>query len=847
MTVLFQRKRPSKKWLGLLLCCAVLTTVIIFHRSIAVKSIEYFTQSHNISVNCLSFTLDWQLNIDIQQMCLTSPKGNLVIHNAIWQPWSNVLSIEQLKIIHLEQLASANQLTEATKSSPQKYTINLSDSLPKLNISSLTIDSFVLLQPLQLSVDSISHNKLNITGDVNASIEIDSNTVVGNVEWHLSDLAKWLPQAQKFFQDNAKQLQDAALDTAQIKTKVTFDGLTFHADNSLDITSVLHVSNCPIDAVLTGNVLVDVSLNSPNINLDLSQLSNNISMVNCPLITDYFANDDIPQLSFTFPQKITISQTQVELGELRIIDRRNTYRSITLKALNYKTTGELEADYSTSIKQALKSKHIQGGMLDLQGMGKLTVDLSTLPTEETKLPINFKITNSSNQLVVNDLQMHSLFIGKLTMDFSIHNNASKQLELKGNINSQDIQVGTVKLAKTNSVFSITGEDFNDLQVSLDNQFSQISHPEFSLQNLANHLDLNIQQFDTLNFSGYSTITKLKAQNIKLLPIDLEHNGQASLANMTVSSGHTLDFKQGFSIQLEQQQYQVKAHINQQDITKLQHIISQLENAPLIKEGYLSASIAFTLPKQGEPFFAQGKTDFQGVSIKYQDYLLNNLTYQAPLTFDSAGLQLDESTLHIDSIDAGISIEKFQALVIAKDSVFRLKQIHGEIFNGKFSSSQLWLDGREQAFDITFQGMDLSQVVALQQQPGIKITGSIDGDLPMVMDTHGISIDKGWASSLSGGKLSILGNPSFDAIKVQQPELALLENFDFSQLKSKIKLDPDGWVFFDFALKGTNPDKKRSVNLNYSHQENIFALLESIRIVKSVENSIEQKTTQGKKK
>ena len=63
----------------------------------------------------------------------------------------------------------------------------------------------------------------------------------------------------------------------------------------------------------------------------------------------------------------------------------------------------------------------------------------------------------------------------------------------------------------------------------------------------------------------------------------------------------------------------------------------------------------------------------------------------------------------------------------------------------------------------------------------------------------------------------------------------------------MKFTPDGWVFLDLALHGKNPDKKQNVNFNYSHQENIFALLESIRLVKSVENKIEQKITQGDKK
>jgi hypothetical protein len=55
------------------------------------------------------------------------------------------------------------------------------------------------------------------------------------------------------------------------------------------------------------------------------------------------------------------------------------------------------------------------------------------------------------------------------------------------------------------------------------------------------------------------------------------------------------------------------------------------------------------------------------------------------------------------------------------------------------------------------------------------------------------------------------------------------------------------VFFDFSIKGNNPDEKRGVNFNYNHQQNLFSLLELKRLVKSVENKIEQKTIQGDKK
>ncbi|PKG97221.1 YdbH domain-containing protein [Paraglaciecola sp. MB-3u-78] len=844
MTSMFRLKRPSNKLIATLLVVTVLAIVFFYRRPIAIKSIEHFAKPYGLYISCLDFSLDWRFNLNVNQACVTFPKGEILVRNAMWQPWSNVLSIEQLKVKHVEQLATDNKVEKELPREEQPKKINLPDALPKLSISSIEIDSFELLHPLHVSVNTISSNEFRITGDVNASVKIHQNTLVGNLVWSLSDLTKWIPQAQKLSEDNPAILTELALDESKIQTSLTFDGEVISADSSLDITSQFHVSNCPIDAAIKGNVLVDVDVSSFDISLDLTQLSNDISVVNCPLLQEYFTEDDLPQLSFVFPQTIAINKTHINLPTLQIVDKSNTHRSIVLNDVNYKTTGELEVSYKIVLKQLITTKQITAEMFDLQAQGKLSTNLSAQASE---LPTSFKITNDNNRLVVKNVKMDTLLIGNLSSEFSFHDTQTKQLQMKGVVNSSTIKMGELKLAKTSSDFSLSGASFNDLHLSVDNQFFNTVHPELKIQKITNHIDVNIKQLETLSFSGNSTVTKLLTQNINFMPINMTHTGQASLANITLSSQHDVSLENNFIVQLTHQQAEVKVQINQQDISRLQKIISQLQDALLIKEGKLSANIELTLPQDGEAFIATGQANVQGVSAKYQDYVLNNISYQTPLTFDSAGLQLAESTLHIDSIDAGVRMTQLEGNVIAQNSVFRLKQVQGEIFNGTFLLGDLWLDGREQQFNINIQHIDLAQVVALQQQPGIQITGNIDGNMPFIMDEQGIRIEDGRVSSLAGGKLTIIDNPSFDSIKVQQPELALLENLDFTQLESKVKFTPDGWVFFDFALQGINPDKKQSVNFNYSHQENIFSLLESIRLVKAVENKIEQKLTQGDKK
>jgi hypothetical protein len=764
MTVFFWRGRPSRKLIATLLFFTVLVTVFFFRHIIIVKSIEYFAKPYDLNVTCLKFSFDWKLNLTVKQACITSPISTVEVNEAIWQLGSNFLSIQQIKIKHLKHLFSDKEVHKQLLGQRQQVKINLPDSLPfftKLHISRLEIDSYELLQPLNLSVNSVSGNELNIAGDVNASVKMYPNSLLVNITWKLSDLTKWISQVKNHFQDNRGLLKDLTSNESNIKTNLTFDGKVINLDSHLDMVSRIYISKCPIDAIIKGDLLVDVDISRHHISLDLNQLSSDVSVDDCPLLQDYFAADNLPLISFAFPQKITINKTQINLPELHILDKQNTERSIIFDTLNYKKTGELQ--------------------------------------------------------------------------------------LKGTINSSDMKMGSVNIAKISSDFSLSGESVNDLKLIIDNQISQLDYPDFSVQNVTNHMDMNITELETLNFSGESAVTNLVVQNINLLPVTVSHKGQANLVTMTLSSQHDIQLKQGFLVELEQHQTNLEVHINQQNIINLQNIISQMKNAMTVTQGKLSANIIFTLPQEDAHFPAQGKAYFYGVSLKYQDYRLNNMTYQTPLTFDSAGLQLDESTLHIDSIDAGVTLQQIKANVIAKNSILRLTQVQGNIFNGEFLLGDLWLDGREQQFNINIQNIDLAQVVALQKQPGIKITGKIDGDMPFIIGKQGIRVDNGWVSNLTGGKLTIIDNPSFDSIKLQQPKLALLENLEYTQLESNVKFTPDGWVFFDFALQGNNPDKKQSVNFNYSHQENIFSLLESIRLVKSIENKIEQKIIQGDKK
>ncbi|WP_289028042.1 YdbH domain-containing protein [uncultured Paraglaciecola sp.] len=853
MTRFFERTWTAKTLPTFFLLIILVICAFIFKRPLAVKSIEYFTDSHNITIQCLDFSFALPFKLKVQEACVSSPMGELSIENMTWQLWTNDLAIEEIHINH------SNAATSDIKASSEQKAerLSLPQSLPRLNITSLYINSDVLVQPIKLTVKSVAETKVKITGDLSATIQVNPSYLTTDIEWRLSDLKKFIPQIQEWVRSKPELLKKAALDQAIISTLLTFDGQTLHSQNALNISSNIAIKNCPIDFVLAGTLITDINLVDFSFEIDVNQLTNQVSLENCSLVHTYLADGDSPQLSLLIPTPFTLSGNEIKIPKLSIIDLQSTnevdiIRLLELVNLSYKTAGNLEVGYQFTLKQPIESQttsmtNLSAEMVDFQGVGKLNVDLSNFKNPNAANTINFNITDNKQQLRIKNLQSKALALAEVTSGFTFDSNAANSLEMSGNIHISQAKLDTINIDQARSNFVVSGKHYNDLQLSLDSHLVQLQDTGFNLQNFSNHLDLNITDLDSMSVTGQSNLTSLAIQNINFQPINITHLAQVNLQSEELSSQHYVNLEQDFMLEVTQKQAKVNIGIPEQAISRLNNTLAQIIHTLEINQGKLSASLDITLPLDSQELMAKGQASIQNLSVKYQDYLVNNINYLTPVTYNSAGLQLSNANLYIDSIDVGLTISDITASVSSKNTVLGLQKVKGNIFEGEFLIPNLWLDGREQQFNVNLSNIELAEVVALQQQPGIKITGKVSGNLPMYINQQGLMVDNGWLSSLTGGKLTINNNPSFDSIKMQQPELALLENLEFTQLDSKVKFSPDGWVFFDIALKGNNPDKNQSVNFNYSHEENLYSLLESIRLVNAVGDTIEQKINQGDKK
>ena len=413
------------------------------------------------------------------------------------------------------------------------------------------------------------------------------------------------------------------------------------------------------------------------------------------------------------------------------------------------------------------------------------------------------------------------------------------------LHSNDVQV-----VKLNNQIQVLGDNVDDLQFILGTQLDAIQLEGIKLSKVNNQLNTKLLKRNSAEFSGQTKATNLVIEMadkpLLLKTLSFEHQGKTGFTLDNSFSHHKILLENSLKAEVEQQQQHLSLLVEQQNVTDLQPLIRQLSPDLTLTQGKLNARVVTTLNSQNSELDVAADVKLDDVSGRYAEYLFSGLSSQSPISISSAGLQLGASTLRLNLLNVGLPIEHITATLLTQNTALKLENINGNTLGGQFRLKDVWLDGREQHFDVVLENIDLAQIVALQDQPGISITGHIGGKLPVSSNKQALGIEEGKVVSQGGGVLTIKGNPAFDSIKQQQGELGFLENYHFSQLASKVTLKPDGWLYLDLAFYGQNPDKKQAVNFNYTHQENLFTLLKTLRVTNNIQDKIEQNISKGAK-
>ena len=229
--------------------------------------------------------------------------------------------------------------------------------------------------------------------------------------------------------------------------------------------------------------------------------------------------------------------------------------------------------------------------------------------------------------------------------------------------------------------------------------------------------------------------------------------------------------------------------------------------------------------------------FDGVSLSSElDYLL---------TDNKLIINQDKQQLKIANLFVGIPVQSLQLDAQVNAGKPLVDHFKARLLGGRIDFDDFNLSPPSQTL-VNISGVSLSEVMKYSAYPEIKSKAIIDGVLPLSLTSQGPNITNGVVFARPpGGYIKVPENTVIKAMGRGNPAFSytmqLLSNFQFDTLQGGIGYTADGEGDFKIELKGISPNISgtQAITFNYSHQENILKLLESLRFNDQLVQQIEE--------
>jgi len=211
-------------------------------------------------------------------------------------------------------------------------------------------------------------------------------------------------------------------------------------------------------------------------------------------------------------------------------------------------------------------------------------------------------------------------------------------------------------------------------------------------------------------------------------------------------------------------------------------------------------------------------------------------------------------IDLKHLDSGVTTSDISTRLALKTTdtgalpMLAVQGLHGEIFGGSFSSDNFIFDlnKNKNHFKINATDIDLAAIVETQQLESIKVTGRVDGTIPVEINEQGILIQHGaLINGVRAGTIHYSPGAGTEQLK-QNPLTAValdaLKDFRYSHLYADVNFTPEGTLTVNLQLKGTSPelDTDRPVHLNINTEQNLITLLKSLRYAQGISDNIDNR-------
>ena len=747
---------------------------------------QYFLDS-DTKLTCLDYQLTSFSHLNIHRACVELNQLTLVATVVRYAPFKKTLAAERVEVTVKQ--TEHNPPADLTASNTAFV---LPDNLPDISIDNLVLYSEILNTPVHLSVQQTQKHRFDIisSGDVSpalierGSIEFSGNEITAQIHWSPSVAFDMIHFDQ--------QLKDTlAFDQALIISQLTLSSEMLASSHKLGPVLKLSHADCTVALATNGTVDFNYFLNKSEGEIAPSQTLIHADFSPCNPITQRLGKVKNKQLNLTFNGVVSIEDKTLSLPSL-------TLRSVAKDFLTAQFT-------------------------DIETTGPNEISFNALVT--AKMPE----------------------VGLFNTDLSLHKQGPA-IQVSGLISSAKVLLADNQLenAEAHYSFNLVIEDTPRGEGQVKFNADKLIATHMGLANITSELDILLAP--NTQISGQTQIGLLDAKVIDT-SVSLEHQFNVVVAERTISGQHVVNLPSELSFavlhQLSEDQHNAQIQLPLQPVSNLNQIVGPL--GVQTQEGNLLADIKLDLLSLS----GNGKIEVQDTAVKYGEYLAQGINYSPDFRLDSGNLQLSPSMFRVENLDAGVEITDITGELSSENGRFQVNRVRSELLGGLLEIDSAWLDNKDQTVTLKLRDIDLQSVMQTQQQAGIdssgiELSGKLNGDVPVKVESGQASIALASLINSTEGTLKITGNSGFEALKVQQPEigqqLALLEHVEFETLTSDLTMDTDGMVFFDMKIRGVNPEHKQPINFNYTHEQNIFTLLKALRLSEQIEQSIQQKMT-----
>ncbi|HGT9290506.1 TPA: YdbH family protein [Enterobacter kobei] len=270
----------------------------------------------------------------------------------------------------------------------------------------------------------------------------------------------------------------------------------------------------------------------------------------------------------------------------------------------------------------------------------------------------------------------------------------------------------------------------------------------------------------------------------------------------------------------------------------------------LRDGELYAQVAFSAAAD-QGFEAGGHGVLKAGSAWMPDNQINGVDFVLPFRFSKGTWSLGTRgpvTLRIGEVENLVTARNITADLQGdypwtEDNPLLLTNVKVETLGGKITMQQLRMPQHDPAL-LRVDNISSSELIGAVNPKQFAMSGPVSGALPFWLDNEKWIIKDGWLTN-PGPMTLLIDKDTADAIvkdnMVAGAAINWLRYMEISRSWTRINLDNLGELTMQATIKGTSrvDGKSSSVNLNYTHDENVFTLWRSLRFGDNLQTWFEQ--------